>query len=116
MLDISTIVITYVMQVLVVQFLFPKIKGLKIREDWIDSAIIVLIFSVSNYVLRTILVKFTLGLAAVVYYLTLGILGLLLDAVILLGISHFLPDKLKVDSFWSALSGGILLVVTSFIF
>jgi len=66
MLDISTIVITYVMQVLVVQFLFPKIKGLKIREDWIDSAIIVLIFSVSNYVLRTILVKFTLGLAAVV--------------------------------------------------
>ncbi len=114
--EILKIVITYMFQVLAVQFLFPKIKGIQTRENWIDSAIIVLIFSVANYVLRLILVKFTLGLATVIYYLTLGIMGLLLDAVILIAISHFLPDKLKVNSFWSAILGGILLVATSFIF
>lgn len=116
MRELTSLAILLVVQVLIVHFIFPQIKGISTKKDWKDSAVIVIIFSVTNYLLRAIMVKFTFGLAAVVYYMTLGLIGLIINALILVGISSFLPEKLKLNGFWPAFFGGTLLALTTFIF
>jgi putative membrane protein len=115
MVDFKTIIVA-VLQLMVIQFLFPKIDGIKTRQDWKDSLIILFIFVISNIILRTILVKFTLGLAAIIYYVTLGVAGLILNALILLGISYFFKEKMKINGFLPAFIGGLLLAIITFIF
>lgn len=107
--------IIILLQVLVMYFVVPKIKGIRVSKNWIDSLIIVLLFLGLNFLIRTFFLKITFGLAGVLYYLTLGLLGLLLNAGILILISKFLPDKLKVEQFTSALFAGFLLALVNFL-
>lgn len=108
-------IVIVILQTLVMFFIVPKIKGIRVSKKWVDSLIIVLLFLGLNFLIRTFFVKITLGLAGVLYYLTLGILGLLLNAGILMLISKFLPEKIQVNSFLSAMLAGFLLALVNFL-
>ncbi|MCB1193163.1 MAG: phage holin family protein [Leptospiraceae bacterium] len=104
------------LQVLVVIFIFPLIDAsLKVKGEIQNSIILVLVFIVANFIARKLIVIFTLGIGAVVYYITLGIAGLVLNAVILIGIAKFFPDILNTPSFVSAFLGGICLAVANYL-
>ncbi len=108
-------IIITVLQVLVLYFIVPRIKGIKVSKNWIDSLIVVLIFVGLNFLARKFFLTITLGLAGILYYITFGILGLILNAGILILISKFLPDKIQVDSFSSALLAGFFLALVNFL-
>lgn len=107
--------IVIVLQVLVLYFIIPKIKGIRVSKNWIDSLMVVLLFLGLNFLIRSFFYKITFGLVGVLYYLTFGILGLILNAAILMLISKFLPEKIKVEKFSSALFAGFLLALVNFL-
>jgi putative membrane protein len=102
-------------QILVVLFAFPFInKDFKVHSDWKDALFIVILFGALNFVIRKLIIIFTLGLGVLVYYLSLGIAGLILNALILVLIGSLLPNMLKVPNFSSAFIGGVLLTLVNF--
>ncbi|MBK8398945.1 MAG: phage holin family protein [Leptospiraceae bacterium] len=107
--------LSIVLQVLVVMFLFPLIDaGFKVNGDIKDAIIIVLVFIALNFAARKLILILTLGIGAMIYYLTLGIAGLILNAVIILVIKGLFPQMLSVPSFSAALLGGLFLAVANY--
>lgn len=104
-----------VLQVLVVLFAFPFIdSGFKVTGDVKDAIIIVLVFIALNFAARKLILIFTLGIGAIVYYLTLGIAGLILNAVIILMVKGLFPQMLSVPSFTAAFLGGLFLAIANY--
>lgn len=107
--------LSILLQVLVVLFVFPFIdSGFRVSGDWKDAFIIVIVFVALNFAARKLIVIFTLGIGAVIYYLTLGIAGLLLNAVIILLIKGLFPQMLSVPSFTAAFLGGLFLAIANY--
>jgi putative membrane protein len=107
--------LSIVLQVLVVLFVFPLIEtGFKVTGDFKDAVIIVLVFIALNFAARKLIVIFTLGIGALVYYLTLGVAGLLLNAIIILLIKGLFPQMLSVPSFTAAFLGGLFLAIANY--
>ncbi|XDD51035.1 phage holin family protein [Leptospira sp. WS92.C1] len=101
---------------LVVEFLFPLIhRDFHVVGDWASVLIVVIFFVVINAVLRFILILVTLGAGILFYYLSLGSIGLIINAWVILIIGDLLPERLSVPSFWSAFLGGILLVLANYV-
>ena len=90
------------------------IKSL-VSKNWVDIVFVVLSFMALNFLIRKLLLVFTLGIAAIFYYLSLGLAGLFVNAIVLLLISRFFPEKLYVPGFIPAVLGGFLLSVANFI-
>ena len=94
---------------------FPLLNSeFKVSKSIGDIVFVVLTFMALNFIIRKLLVIFTLGIAAVFYYLSLGVAGLIVNAIVLLLISRFFPEKLSVPGFFPALMGGFLLSVANF--
>ncbi len=107
--------LSIVLQVLVVLFVFPLIEtGFKVTGDLKDALIIVIVFIALNFAARKLIVIFTLGIGALVYYLTLGVAGLLLNAIIILLIKGLFPQMLSVPSFTAAFLGGLFLAIANY--
>lgn len=109
------LLISIVLQVLVVMFVFPMIdNGFRVKGDFKDALIIVVVFIVLNFAARKLILIFTLGIGALVYYLTLGFAGLLLNAVIIFAIKGLFPEMLSVPNFASAFLGGLFLAIANY--
>ncbi|PJE04936.1 MAG: hypothetical protein CK427_00790 [Leptospira sp.] len=105
-----------VLQSLVVVYLFPWIDpGFKVLGDPLNSVFVVIAFLFINWVIRKLLVIFTLGIGWLVYYLSLGFLGLIVNGFVLVLIGKFFPNLLSVPGFWPAFWGGLLLTIASFV-
>ena len=108
-------ILSIILQVLVVLFVFPFIDaGFKVTGDFKDAFIIVIVFIALNFAARKLILIFTLGIGAVIYYLTLGVAGLLLNAVIILVIKGLFPQMLSVPSFSAAFLGGLFLAIANY--
>lgn len=95
---------------------FPWIHSdFKISRSLLDSLFVVLAFLALNFVIRKLFLIFTLGLAGILYYLSLGTAGLILNAIVLLLIGKFFPEKIQVPGFIPALMGGFFLSVANFL-
>lgn len=107
--------LSIVLQVLVVMFVFPFIdSGFKVTGDFKDAVIIVLVFIALNFAARKLIVIFTLGIGVILYYLTLGIAGLILNAIIIYAIQGLFPQMLSVPSFMAAFLGGLCLSIANY--
>ncbi len=107
--------LSIVLQVLVVMFVFPFIdSGFKVTGDSKDAIIIVLVFVALNFAARKLIVIFTLGIGAVIYFLTLGIAGLILNAIIIFAIKGLFPQMLSVPNFTAAFLGGLCLAIANY--
>lgn len=112
----KNLIFTILLQFAVVILIFPLIdESLKVKGDTKNGLMVVLVFIVANFIIRKLIVIFTLGIGAVVYYLTLGIAGLFLNAIILIGIARFFPDILNTPSFTVAFLGGTCLAIANYI-
>ncbi|MCE9499795.1 MAG: phage holin family protein [Leptospira sp.] len=99
-----------VLQVLTVIFLFPFIDSqFRIKGDTVDAIIVVLVFGALNFAIRKLILIFTLGVGAIIYYLTLGIAGLVINALVLILIAKLAPNMIGVPGFFQAFLGGALL-------
>jgi putative membrane protein len=109
------LLLSIILQVLVVMFVFPFIDAnFKVTGDFKDALIIVIVFIALNFAARKLIVIFTLGIGALVYYLTLGIAGLILNAIIILIIKGLFPQMLSVPSFTAAFLGGLFLAIANY--
>lgn len=110
------IVILILIQSLVVFYIFPYIhEDFQVRGELGNAVIVVLLFVVLNWILRSLFVIFTLGIGLVAYYLTLGFLGLIANAMVLIMIDEFFKDLLTVPTYGSAFLGGLILAIVNFI-
>lgn len=110
-------VIFILVQSLIVLYAFPVIHNeFQVSGGIKNAAGVVLLFIVLNWLLRKIFVIMTMGIGLIAYYLSLGLLGLVANAVTLLVIDKFFHDLLNVPNFGSALAGGLLLAIGSFFF
>ncbi|WP_017851865.1 phage holin family protein [Leptospira interrogans serovar Szwajizak] len=101
---------------LVVEFVFPLIHpDFHVVGGWLNSLIVVVAFVILNAILRFILIVMTLGIGIVFYYLSLGLIGLIINAWVVLIIGDWFPETLSVPGFWSAFLGGILLVLANYV-
>ncbi|TGM09794.1 hypothetical protein EHQ76_01400 [Leptospira barantonii] len=101
---------------LVVEFIFPLIHpDFHVVGGWINSIIVVVAFVIINAVMRLILIIMTLGIGIVFYYLSLGLIGLIINAWVILIIGDWFPGVLSVPGFWFAFLGGILLVLANYV-
>jgi putative membrane protein len=111
------LVILILLQALAVFYVFPAInEDFRVRGDFGNAVVVVLLFVILNWILRRLFVIFTLGIGFVAYYLTLGILGLVANAVVLIMIDEFFRDLLTVPSYGAAFLGGLLLAFINFLF
>jgi putative membrane protein len=111
-----TFLISTVLQVIVVLVLFPLIHPeFRVSKSIGDAFFIVLSFIALNFVFRKMFLLFTLGLAGIFYYLSLGLAGLFLNALVLILIGKFFPDKIQIPGFYPALVGGFLLALANFL-
>ncbi|TGK34492.1 hypothetical protein EHQ12_05480 [Leptospira gomenensis] len=101
---------------LVVEFVFPLIHpDFHVVGGWFHSVTVVIAFVVINAALRLVLIVMTLGIGIVFYYLSLGLIGLIINAWVILIIGDWFPGALSVPGFWSAFLGGILLVLANYV-
>ncbi|MBE7412592.1 MAG: phage holin family protein [Leptospiraceae bacterium] len=108
--------ISITLQILTVIFLFPLIDShFQVRGGIQSAIIVVLIFISLNFAIRKLTLIFTLGLSALLYYLSLGIAGLILNALILILIAKLFPNYLEVPSFFSAFVGGAALTFANYL-
>ena len=109
-------IISTMIQALVVLIIFPVIDpNFRVSGSIADSIFVVLSFIALNFIIRKIAVIFTLGLGTIFYYLSFGFIGLLLNAIVILLISKFFPEKIYVPGFGSALIAGFLLSFINFL-
>ncbi len=108
--------ISLTLQVLTVIFLFPLIdSSFKIIGGIGSAVIVVLVFLALNTAIRKLTLILTLGLSAILYYLTLGTAGLILNAGILVLISALFPNLLHVPGFFPAFLGGAALAIANYL-
>jgi putative membrane protein len=83
-------------------------------NEWMTLAIVALIFGVINAIIRPVVVLFTLPLTIV----TLGLFMFVINALMLMltsRIAHAFDLGFRVDGFWHALLGGLVIAVVGFI-
>lgn len=111
-----SLIISIVLQAIVMLFVFPLINDkFKVSGGFKEAMILVIVFIFMNFIIRKLIYIFTMGIGVLVYYLSLGLLGLLINALVLLLISKLAPDMLKVPSFTSALVGGTAIAIVNYI-
>ena len=104
------------LQSLVVVYLFPWIDPqFKVIGDPLNAIWVVIAFLIFNWMLRKLFVIFTLGIGWLLYYFSLGILGLVANAFVLILIGKFFPNLIVVPGFWAAFWGGLLLSIASLV-
>ncbi|EIE02322.1 phage holin family protein [Leptospira licerasiae] len=104
------------LQSLVVVFVFPLIDSdFRISNNVWDVIVIVLFFGFLNFILRWFLVLVTFGVGYLVYLLSLGIAGLVVNAIVLSWIANIFPDKIFVPGFWAAFWGGAILTLANYV-
>ncbi len=109
-------VLLLLLQALVVFYVFPAIDSdFRVRGEFGNAVLVVLIFAVLNSIFRWLLVILTLGIGYLAYYLTFGLLGLFINAAVLICIDVFFQDLLTVPSYWMAFAGGFLLALVGFV-
>jgi putative membrane protein len=92
--------------VLVATYLVPGIK----YGNWKDLLVATLVLGLLNVFLRPILMLLSLPLLI----FTLGLFTIVINAVLLLLVSALLgPDHFKVDGFWSAFWGALVISIVS---
>lgn len=107
--------LSIVLQAMVVLFVFPFIdSGFQVTGGFENALIVVVSFIVLNIVVRKLITIFTLGIGKVVYFLTLGVAGLFINALVLVIIKYILPNMLLVPSFKDAFIGGFALAVANY--
>ncbi|MGJ4744930.1 phage holin family protein [Leptospira sp. SA-E8] len=110
------LLISVLLQSLVVVFVFPLIdSGFRVSNHVWDVIVIVLFFGFLNFVLRWFLVLVTFGVGYLVYLLTLGLAGLVVNAIVLFWIATIFPDKIFVPGFWAAFWGGAILTLANYV-
>lgn len=109
------LIVFLAVQSLIVLYVFPSIhEDFRVQGEFKGALIVVILFIVFNWVFRRLFVIFTMGIGWIAYYLSLGFLGLVANAVVLLAIDKFFHDLLHVPNFGSAFAGGLLLAIASF--
>ncbi|TGK07848.1 hypothetical protein EHO59_07055 [Leptospira semungkisensis] len=109
-------IFSILLQSLVVIFVFPLIDhGFRVSGSLWDAIVIVLFFGFLNFLLRWFLVLVTLGLGYLIYLLSLGLAGLLVNAIVLLWIADLFPGKIYVPGFWAAFWGGAILSLANYV-
>lgn len=109
-------ILAILLQALVVIYLFPWIHSdFRVRGEVTNSIWIVFGFIVLNWIVRWVFVISTLGLGWFLYYLSLGLLGLIANAVVLILISKLFPNLLSVPSFGAAFIGGLCLSIAALV-
>lgn len=110
------LVLTIALQSAVVFFIFPWINpDFRIKGSLSTALIVVMLFIVLNWILRFLVVIFTLGIGWILYYLSLGLLGLVANAVVLILIGRLFPNEISVPGFGAAFWGGLCLSIASFL-
>ena len=107
-------IISIILQVLVVFFVFPKIdKDFRVSSDWKDSLVVVLLIAGLNILMKAALFILTVGVAWLFNKLTLGLAGVVLNSIILIWVSKMMPEKIKVPNFLSAFIGAVFLAIAN---
>ena len=104
---------------LVAAWLVPGIylsaaRGTAKPDDWLTLGIVALIFGVVNVVIRPIVLLFTLPLTI----LTLGLFTFVVNALMLIltsWIAEGMGLGFRVNGFWAALLGALIVSVVSFV-
>ncbi|HWA32675.1 MAG TPA: phage holin family protein [Cyclobacteriaceae bacterium] len=86
------------------------LKGVHVEDYWAALLVAVLV-SLSNAVIRPILVFFTFPITIV----TLGLFLLVINAAIILMVDYFV-DSFRVDGFWWALAFSLVLSIFNSLF
>jgi len=84
------------------------------QNDWTTLAVVALIFGVVNAIIRPIVMLLSLPLTI----LTLGLFTFVINALMLLltsGIAQRLHLGFRVDGFWSAFVGALVISIVSFV-
>lgn len=104
------------LQSLVVVFVFPLIdSSFRVSNNVWDVIVIVLFFGFLNFILRWFLVLVTFGVGYLVYLFTLGLAGLVVNAIVLFWVANIFPDKIFVPGFWAAFWGGAILTLANYV-
>lgn len=104
---------------LVAAWLVPGIylraaKGSATTDDWVTLGIVALVFGVINVIIRPIVLLFTLPLTI----LTLGLFTFVVNALMLIltsWIAGAMGLGFRVNGFWAALLGALIVSVVSFV-
>lgn len=111
------LVILILLQSLAVFYIFPSIhEEFRVRGDFGNAVVVVILFVILNWILRRLFVIFTLGIGFIAYILTLGFLGLIANAVVLICIDEFFRNLLTVPTYGTAFLGGFILAFINFLF
>jgi putative membrane protein len=88
-------------------------RGAATADDWLTLGIVALIFGVVNVIIRPIVLLFTLPLTII----TLGLFTFVVNALMLILTSWIAGGMglgFRVDGFWAALLGALIISVVSF--
>lgn len=101
----------------IIYYGFPIIHpNMTVYNNIWNALILLFAFQILGWIIRFLLGIFSLGISVILYYLTLGLTGLVINAFTLLLISKMANSIVNVPNFFSAFVGGILISLTSFIF
>lgn len=93
--------------VMLTAYLLP---GVHVSDYW-AALLVAALVSFSNLVIRPLLILFTIPITI----LTLGLFLLVINAIIILGVDHFVDDFI-VDGFWWALAFSLILSIFNSMF
>lgn len=93
--------------VILTSYLLPGVH----IEDYMSALLVALLISVSNIIIRPILIVFTIPITI----LTLGLFLLVINALIILFVDSFV-DGFHVDGFWWALAFSLILSLFNSLF
>lgn len=85
------------------------VNGITITNDVVGLLIVALIFGVINALIKPVIDFFTCP----VYILTLGLFTFIVNALMLMLTGALSEGRLRVDGFWPALLGGVVISVVS---
>jgi putative membrane protein len=111
-----SLILQILFQSIAVLYLFPKLDSELFVRGGLENAIyVVVLFLVLNWIVRRILVILTFGIGFLLYYATLGFLGLVVNMGILVWIGDH-TSLIQVPSVYAAFWGGALLAFISLFF
>lgn len=93
--------------VMLTAYLLP---GVHVSDYW-AALLVAALVSLSNLVIRPLLILFTIPITI----LTLGLFLLVINAIIILGVDYFVDDFI-VDGFWWALAFSLILSIFNSMF
>lgn len=93
--------------VMLTAYLLP---GVHVSDYW-AALLVAALVSLSNLVIRPLLILFTIPITI----LTLGLFLLVINAIIILGVDYFVEDFI-VDGFWWALAFSLILSIFNSMF